>query len=398
VSSVAGERLIVMAPTPPPVFGQSVLTLCMLASLRRLGLLAAHIDTRDDRSLANLNRLDVENVRLGLLAAGRLLQQMHRHPGAAVYIQVSQGRWGFLRDALWIWLARLGRRRVYVHLHGGRFDEFHAESGPLMRRLIRATVSTAHQLWVLTPSLRHCFDDLASPERVRILENVVEDPMLAPAPLGPRRGEEGGLRVLFLSNLRPGKGHEDLLAAIAALGSRAAGWHVRLVGEVDEAERQQAEALIASRIDPSVRVELTGALTGAAKARELAWANVFAFPTGYRNEGQPLVVLEAMAAGLAILSTTHRGIPDTVRDEREALLIEPGDVAALSAALVRLDEDPGLRQRLGAAARQRYEERYSPAKLDAGLLELLKLGPEGTTRPRYEGEPSRSTRRAASPS
>ncbi len=66
------QRLIVMAPTPPPIFGHSVLTLSVLASLRRLGLLAAHVDTRDDRSLDNLNRLDVENVRLGLLAAWRL--------------------------------------------------------------------------------------------------------------------------------------------------------------------------------------------------------------------------------------------------------------------------------------------------------------------------------------
>ena len=224
------ERLIVLAPTPPPVFGHSVLTLCVLASLRRLGLLAEHVEIRDDRSLANLNHLDLENVRIGLLAAWRLLRAMGKHREAAVYVQISQGKWGFLRDALWIWLARAGRRRVYVHLLGGRFDDFHAESGWAMRALIRTTIAQAHSIWVLTPSLRRCFDGLVPPERLGVLQCVVDDPMLVEDPSPPRRDEDGGMRFLFLSNLREGKGHRELLEALARLGDRAAGWHVRLVG------------------------------------------------------------------------------------------------------------------------------------------------------------------------
>lgn len=90
-------------------------------------------------------------------------------------------------------------------------------------------------------------------------------------------------------------------------------------------------------------MELVGTRTGAAKAREFAWADVFAFPTRYRNEGQPLVVLEALAAGLPIVTTRHRGIPETVRGGREALLVEPGDVEGLALALVRMAADPDLR-------------------------------------------------------
>jgi glycosyltransferase involved in cell wall biosynthesis len=361
------ERLIVLAPTPPPVFGHSVLTLSVLASLRRLGLLAAHIDIRDDRSLANLNRLDLENVRLGLVAAWRLIGAMRRHPGAGVYVQISQGFWGFLRDALWIWLAHAGRRRTYAHLLGGRFGDFHAQSGPLMRRLIEVTLRRTHRLWVLTPALRSCFDGLAPPDRVRVLQAVVAEPIVAddrPRPTAP-----GGFRILFLSNLREGKGHETLLEALVRLGPRAAGWELRLVGECDQATRRRVDG-VAARLDPAVAVVVTGALTGRSKSRELAAADLFAFPTTYRNEGQPLVLLEALAAGLPIVTTRHRGIPDTV-GEREALLIEPGDSDALAAALLRLAEDEELRVRLGRAARTRYEERYAPESLDRSLSELL---------------------------
>lgn len=380
-----------MAPTPPPVFGQSVATLSLLASLRRLGLLAAHVDTRDDRSLANLNRLDLENVRLGLLAAWRLIGAMRHAPGAAVYVQVSQGRWGFLRDALWIWIARAGRRRVYAHLHGGCFHTFHEDSGEPMRWLIATTLRQVHEGWVLTPALRRCFEGLLPAERIRVLENVVEDPAGALGRFGRRRGEEGGLRILFLSNLRAGKGHNELLEALARLGPAAAGWHVRLVGECDEATWREAERVIAARIDPAVRVEIAGAMTGRAKARELAWANVFTLPTQYRNEGQPLVILEALASGLPIVTTRHRGIPDTVGPE-VALLTEPGDVDALAGALLDLAGDEGLRRRMALAARARWEERYAPERLDEALERLL------ATRPRSAAAPSRSTPRAASPS
>ena len=367
------QRLIVLAPTPPPVFGHSVLTLSVLGSLRRLGLLAAHVDTRDDRSLSNLNRLDLENVRLGLLAAWRLLLLMRRHPDAGVYVQISQGRWGFIRDALWIRLASAAGRPVYIHLLGGRFHEFHAESGAPMRRLITSTIRRARECWVLTPSLRRCFHGIAEPERVAVLGCKVADPMEGwDRAEDDRNGGAGGRpRILFLSNLRPGKGHDELLAAMAALGERAAGWRLRLVGEHDAETAQRVRGWIEARPEPGLEVELLGSRTGAGKAEQLAWADVFAFPTRYRNEGQPLVVLEAMASGLAIVATRHRGIPDTVRDGREALLVGTGDVSALAEALELLAGDPELRESLGRAARARYEERFVPERLDDELLELL---------------------------
>lgn len=365
------RKLIVMGPSAPPVYGNSVLTPVTIASLQRLGLFAAHVDTRDRRTLANLNRLDLENVRLGLLHAWLLLGAMHRHRDAGVYVQISQGRWGFLRDALWIGLARARRRPVYIHLHGGCFDEFHDESGPVMRRLIRATIGQAETLWVLTPSLRSCFDGLAEPERVSVLENVAPDPMVGFDRSGMAERNGNGFRILFLANLREGKGHLDLLAALEVLGRRPGRWYARFVGEHDEATAAVFGEWVRSRPDGSVRAELVGPRMGIDKASELAWADAFAFPTRYRNEGQPLVVLEAMAAGLPIVSTRYRGIPHTIHDQRHALLVDPGDVGALAAALARLAEDPGLRDRLGAAARDRYEERYTPAGLDARLAELL---------------------------
>jgi glycosyltransferase involved in cell wall biosynthesis len=87
-----------------------------------------------------------------------------------------------------------------------------------------------------------------------------------------------------------------------------------------------------------------------------------------------MALLEAMSYGLAIVATAVGGVPDVVGDGEQALVVAPGDAAALAAALARLGADAELRARLGAAARERAAD-FSPdavaAKIGAVYRGLL---------------------------
>jgi glycosyltransferase involved in cell wall biosynthesis len=76
-------------------------------------------------------------------------------------------------------------------------------------------------------------------------------------------------------------------------------------------------------------------------------------------DGLPNVLLEGMAAGRAVIASRVAGIPDVVTDGVDGILVEPGDVAGLAAALARLAGDPELRRRLGDAARSTVRRRLS---------------------------------------
>jgi glycosyltransferase involved in cell wall biosynthesis len=104
------------------------------------------------------------------------------------------------------------------------------------------------------------------------------------------------------------------------------------------------------------RVTMLGWVTSGRKQEELARASVFCLPS--HAEGLPMAMLEAMAAGKAIVVSGVGGIPDAVEDQENGLMVQPGDAQGLATALARILGDEQERQRLGARARKTIEERF----------------------------------------
>jgi glycosyltransferase involved in cell wall biosynthesis len=179
-----------------------------------------------------------------------------------------------------------------------------------------------------------------------VLPNAVALPQA-----GGARSEPG--RILFLGRLEAAKGVEDLLDAVALLAPRFPALRLVLAGsgELDAWRRGAARRGIVER------VELTGWVDAAARSAQLARAAVFCLPS--HAEGLPMALLEAMAAGKAVVASRVGGIPDAVRDGVNGLLVPPRDAPALAAALARVLEDAGLQQSLGARARATVDRDYS---------------------------------------
>jgi glycosyltransferase involved in cell wall biosynthesis len=203
-------------------------------------------------------------------------------------------------------------------------------------------------------------------ERISILTNTVEK---RDAPAADRAAEArasagataGECLLLTVGRLSKEKGHEDLIEAFTA-AQRMTSSRLRLVIAGDGPERERLEAL-ARRV--GANVVFLGHVADPWPLYNVA--DIFVLPS--HSEGSPLVLLEAMAASVAIVATAVGGVPEVLTDERTGFLVPPHGVSQLSARIVALAEDPGLRKRLGDAANEELS-RHSPEKYAAAVIDI----------------------------
>lgn len=251
----------------------------------------------------------------------------------------------FVRKSLLLALARARGCKTVFHLHGACFDDFVAGSGCLMRRWIRHTLESSSTVIALSTRWADFLRGIAPGARVVVVPNSVPLPPDSPVQVEPGR-------ILFLGQVEPRKGIYELVEALALLRERFP--HARLAiggqGQLEEVRRRALELGVAER------VTMLGWVTAGRKQEELARAAVFCLPS--HAEGLPMAMLEAMAAGKAIVVTGVGGIPDAVRDGDNGVLVPPGDAHALADALGRILGDEEERRRLGARARATIERQF----------------------------------------
>jgi glycosyltransferase involved in cell wall biosynthesis len=208
-------------------------------------------------------------------------------------------------------------------------------------------------------------------------------------PNGTRQGDgRGPLRVLFVGGAFERKGGPDLLSALKGLEGA---WECDIVtkSEVPGAEVVGAEVAgpgaggpgpTEARAAGRARVRAHRHLDqGDPRLRTLfAAADVFVLPTAGETMG--FAIIEAMAAGLPVISTRVGAVPEVVDDGTTGILVPPGDVAALTGALKRLAEHPELRREMGAAGRRRARQLFDERVNGPRVLELLKTAADAGPR------------------
>jgi glycosyltransferase involved in cell wall biosynthesis len=177
--------------------------------------------------------------------------------------------------------------------------------------------------------------------------------------------EEAGY-LLFVGRLRIRKGVEVLLDAVRLLRERGCGPRLLVVGDGEHRARLERAARELG-VDSAVR--FLGRCDAAEVRRRLAGAAALVVPSLY--EGMPLVVLEAMEAGIPVVASAVSGIPEVVLDGETGWLVPAENPGALSAALEEVMTDLAAARRRGEAGRRRLESHYRPATVTRQWIELL---------------------------
>jgi glycosyltransferase involved in cell wall biosynthesis len=196
----------------------------------------------------------------------------------------------------------------------------------------------------------------------------------------PRNGRtlyeqgQGRFTILCIGTLHEVKGQTYLIEACRLLRLQEIEFDCHFVGDGPDQtalEQQTKTAGLAGY------VHFHGRVTHEEVARLLRNADVLATPSvpssDGRREGIPVVLMEAMGSGVAVVASRLSGIPELVADEQCGLLCTPGDASDLASALQRLYENDQLRQRLGQAGRNKVMDEFDLSKNAATLAQHFRM-------------------------
>ncbi|CAN7492766.1 glycosyltransferase family 4 protein [Pseudoduganella sp. LjRoot289] len=299
-----------------------------------------YVSTYEGKGLATqLRTMGAALLRAGAMLAARRVSVLHVH---------SASRGSFWRKSLMCALADLFRVPYVFHLHSSEFPLFYArECGAPARAWVRRVLRRAARVVVVSPHWRAGVLAIEPAARITVVGNPVQVPPALPA----LRAQ--AVTVLFMGRVHEKKGVLDLVRAMPAVLAALPG--TRFVVAGDGATRE-VQAL-AEELGVAHALSLPGWVDGAAKQRHLEQADVFVLPSYF--EALSVALLEAMAAGVPVVSTPVGGTPDFIDSGVEGLLVEPGDHGALALALLAVLGDPALRSRLRGAAYLRVGREYA---------------------------------------
>ena len=367
-----GADVVVLGRFPPPLDGQTVATR-QLADLlaTRLSVERITVSAPEDAVAADV-RLRPGRVAHYLRTRGRIREVLAAHPEAVVvWTSASPTLLGHLRDLLTI-VPALSRRTVYAVVHRGDFDRLFRSrlTAPTARRLaarLRAFVFLNDVL------AERCAPWLAAEQRL-VIPNAVEDAVAAgEAEVTAKQAAyatDRPFRLLFLSNMIPSKGYEDVLRALGVLADRGVPAQATFAGRwPNEGARRAFEALVRA-LGLSDAVTHLGGVADRAAIRQLYLnADAFVLPTTYPTEAAPITICEALSAGTPVIVTRHAGIPAMVR-EGEARFIPPHSPVALADAAEALRPAATWRA-ASSAARARFLSGFSADVVQARWEALL---------------------------
>lgn len=356
------KRVLFILHLPPPVHGAAV----MGSVIRESHLIRSAFDCRFINLSSSSSIDEVGKARLSKLGFlfqlfRKLRKEVREWTPDLVYVTPTSTLPGFAKDYLVVRFLQRKGCRIIAHFHNKGVRN---RQGRWLDNILYTRFFKDLKVILLSERLYPDIEKYVPMEHVGICFNGLDFPSVSPC------RDRALPEVLFISNLLEGKGFRDLLKACQELYvNRGVSFCCRFVGAPSKdisAEKFCMEIKVMGLQDV---VCYEGPLYGNDKLLALNRASIFVHPT--HEDCFPLVILEAMAAGLPVVSTWEGAIPDEVVDGVTGILYKKGDSVALADAIQTLLENPSLRERMGKEGQARYEANFTVPHFERCLLSIL---------------------------
>jgi glycosyltransferase involved in cell wall biosynthesis len=363
-------RLLFIAPLPPPNGGVAHISEMIFKSTLAEEYEVILINTSKPNEIRErVGRIGITSFYYPLVIWMRLVVQLVRFRPKIVYV-VCSSDYSYLREAILMLTARLGRASVVAHFHGRRRGFLFGGRFGITDLILRATVPLFDKMIFLSRGLQLSLVNAFGAEKGEVVSNFVD---LRLMPL-PRLNERKGNQIVFVGRLSKAKGMFELIEAMALLARNGVPAFLHLIGIGETKDEEEAIRAFVHSKGLDGMVQFHGRVTGLEKGELMARSDIFVLPS--RSEIFPVTIVEAFAAALPVVSTTTGAIPEMVSEGTNGFLVHPGDAHALSEKLRLLLENKQLRTRIAESNFLLARTNYSKESAIAHITQILKsVGP-----------------------
>ena len=278
----------------------------------------------------------------------KLLYHLLKHDIKAVHLHAASGK-SFYRKRFYIDLCHWFGVKIVFHEHSGKFKEFAEKKRPFVRKIL----GKCDVIVALSNTWKEYIHSIGF-DNVVVIPNPIEPPKM-----NPLQRDDTALHLVFLGNIFEQKGIFDLLRAMEGLS----GVVLHIGGKGDTARMQQE----IRNFGLENSVVYHGFVSGEEKEKLFQTGDVYVLPS--YSEGLPVSILEAMSYAMPVIASRIGGIPDIIDESKTGLLVTPGDIAALRAAIMDLLSDKEKRMAMGRNA-EKESKKYFPQCIEKELKVL----------------------------
>jgi len=372
------RRVIIVGPVPGPPGGVASVVQAILSSRVSddYGLIV--VDTAQKGRMRYSP--DVPKLLSGCYFVSHALKLghlLHTEEAEIVHVQACSTL-SFLRDSLFIMVARIWRKRVVCHFHGMLSRQYALFRYRFLRCYFRWIMRHVDVLIVLSPRFASDFDRLIPATKKCVIPNFTPPFTL------PHKRRPSEMRVLFVGRLSTKKGIYDLLEAAVALRDEPT-IRFELAGlEETPADKDRILChLKENNIQDNVR--LAGYVQGPAKAQLFACSDILVLPS--YAEVFPIVILEAMAAAMPVIATPVGAVPDMVSEGVNGFIVPQGDSDRLAERIRYLFDHTEERRKMGQNNLLKFNQEYRLQVSIPRISEIYRSLLRGEVRPAQRRRP-----------
>ena len=343
---VIKKEIVVSGSYPPPYGGIAY-------------VVKSHMDSALNNNF-NLNLIKKPNIAqantinktyLLLYYYFKLFNKIREKQAKIVHLHSSSYA-GFWRYGIALFVSKILNSKVVLHIHGARFDDFYKNSIFPIKYVIRQILNSVDALIVLTPEWSNFFEEIVKDDSIiKILPNGVDTNKYKTS----YDGSKDNVLIHFGCTLR--KGINEIINSLPEIIDV----NTQLI-LVDNVERQSIKDKIEEYPN---NVHYFVNVSENEKVKMLSSSDILLLPTF--AEGMPILILEAMSSGLAIVTTAVGGIPSVLKNGVNCIFAEPGNSESLESSISVLKNDPELMMKMKENNRQKVEKLYSLGKITDNL-------------------------------